>query len=81
MRKIMAKKPVEDVHVAVGPEAVDQVIAAELPAKPEKKITFEQFVARNASIKKHHAAGLRAFVKNPDKLRTEKEWQRVLNNY
>jgi hypothetical protein len=78
----MAKKPpVEDVQTAVSPEAVEQVLAAELPAKPEKKITFAQFVARNASIKKHHASGLRAFVKNPDKLRTEKEWQRVLQNY
>ena len=46
-----------------------------------KKLTFEQYVARRNHIRSHHVAGLKAFVKNVEKLRTEAEWDSVFSSY
>ncbi|MDB5716294.1 MAG: hypothetical protein JWO15_3691 [Sphingomonadales bacterium] len=89
----MSKK-IEDVMIAVGPEAVDEVIAKELknalvdiaptppaPVKATRKLSFEQWAARKATVKAHHTSGMRAFIKSPDKSRTEDEWNALFENY
>lgn len=84
------KQEVDDVQVAVSPEAIDEVIknalvelpaTAAVPVKAARKLSFEQFAARNPKIKAHHHSGMRAFVKSPDKSRTEEEWNTLFENY
>lgn len=74
-------------HAEVSAE-VHKVIPKKEPAVKkivvpvrEKKISFEQFAARTPGIKTQHMAGMRAHVKNPDKLRTETDWATLFVNY
>lgn len=85
---MMSKKNKEDYEYGIETELPNALVVLPFsPAvvapvkKPVRKITFEQFVARQKHIKKHHVAGLRAFVSNPDKLRSEEEWKTLFSNY
>lgn len=49
--------------------------------KPQKKITFEQYVARRPQIKPQHIAGMKAFVLAPNKARTESDWDSLFKHY
>ncbi len=48
--------------------------------KDEKKFTFERWAARKG-IPSHHRAGMRAFVSNPDKMRSQEEWDSCFLTY
>lgn len=53
---------------------------AAAPKKKAKRYSFEKWAARNG-VKPHHKAGLKAFVKNINKLRTLAEWDECFKGY
>lgn len=57
--------------------------SAEEPARiapVERRISFDQWAARS-NIPAHNRRGRRAFVKNPDALRTLAEWNTLFKNF
>ena len=64
---------------AVVAEAPVQVAVA-APASPARRVSFEQWAAKR-SIKDNHKRGMRAFVKNPDRLRTIADWDEAFKAY
>lgn len=61
-----------------APAPAKKVAAA--PVKKEKRFSFDKWAARRG-VKKHHKAGLMAFVKNVNKLRTLEEWDQAFKGY
>lgn len=61
--------------------ALTALVPAVVPVKPARKLSFEQWAARKPKIKAHHVSGMRAFVKSPEKPRTEDEWNALFENY
>lgn len=48
--------------------------------KPEKKYSFEQWASRR-DVPQRHRGGLRAFISNPQKIRTLTEWDKCFETY
>ena len=63
--------------VSAEPEKVKVAVA---PTVPARRVTFEQWSSRR-SIKKEHLRGMRAFVKNPTRVRTMAEWDAAFKAY
>lgn len=51
-----------------------------VPPRSSRKVSFDAW-AKRRGVKEHHKGGLRAFVSQPDKLRTLQEWDREFENY
>lgn len=49
-------------------------------AQPTKRYSFDQWAARRG-VPKRHRGGLRAFVKNPNRVRTLEDWDKCFENY
>lgn len=74
----MAKEKKEDIELVV--EEIVKEIVLPVPAAPVKRFTFEQYAVQKG-VKEHHKSGMRAFCKNPDKLRTIEDWNKAFENY
>jgi hypothetical protein len=76
----MAKKDfVEEEMFSIVEPKVEAVLP--VPATPEKRFTFDQWAAQKVTVKEHHKSGLKSFCKNPNKLRTMNEWDKVFESY
>lgn len=64
------------------PNALVELPKPVVEVKPEpRRISIEQYAARKEHIRPQHIGGLRAFVTNPDKFRSEEEWDSLFKNY
>lgn len=61
-----------------APETVVSV-AVKAP-EPARKVSFDQWAARRG-VKTEHKRGMRAFVKNPDRVRTMADWDDAFKAY
>lgn len=77
-KKVEAKVEETEVEETTAPAPVKKVAAA--PKKKAKRYSFDKWAARRG-VKKHHKAGLMAFVKNVNKLRTLEEWDECFKGY
>jgi hypothetical protein len=73
----MAKKD-RDEFMPEEIEVKEEVIP--VPAAPVKRFTFEQWAVQKG-LKEHHKAGMKAFCKNPNKLRTVEDWDKAFEGY
>jgi hypothetical protein len=70
----MAKK--SEVTETEKTEVVQEVV----PVAPLKLLSFEQW-AKKKKIKESHLPGMRAFVQNVEKSRTQAAWDKLFESY
>lgn len=73
-------KMAEEVVVEEKAEPAPVAKKAAAPVKKAKRYSFDKWAARRG-VKQHHKAGLMAFVKNVNKLRTLEEWDECFKGY
>jgi hypothetical protein len=80
-KKKAAGKPAPKEEKAAAPKKEVVVSKRSKRVRPPKLYSFEQWAARKG-IPPHHRGGLRAFVKkNPDRHRTEEQWDECFKGY
>lgn len=70
----------KEVEVAVVEAPKPPAPPAKQKKKKKKGLSLTQYASRK-NIKARHLGGLRAFIKNPSRLRSLEEWDAAFKNY
>lgn len=62
------------------PVVVQQPVVSQAPKRRVRGLSLAQYAAQR-QVKRHHLGGMRAFIKNPDRVRTLEEWDKVFRDY